>query len=311
MIAGREFSFLAYSSSALREHAVWAVTPFEHPVFGTVTAATIRAGLGDFDKTIRYPARLGARMSQAFSATDASITIPAEEIIEIPDIRNNEQVLFTDGSGSISRGTANAISAALESRHAGGRGQRSNFVHSAFQIRLGGSKGMLSVDYKMHDSTVRIRPSMNKFIADHSFNIEVAKTFEKPGPMYLNRPLIMILETLGVPIESFEIRQKEVIAHVHQSVRSTEASAQLLESYGLGAAFRLPSVLFKLSKLGLEQLPDNPFLKRGLDCVVNDILRSLKHKARIPIPGSWTLVGVPDIHKYLKEGEIFGEQMFI
>ena len=34
-LGGRPFEFLAYSSSALREHVVWFVQPFMHPQFGT------------------------------------------------------------------------------------------------------------------------------------------------------------------------------------------------------------------------------------------------------------------------------------
>jgi hypothetical protein len=46
-------------------------------------------------------------------------------------------------------------------------------------------------------------------------------------------------------------------------------------------------------------------LKESLDLAVQHVLRELKHRARIPVPGSWTLVGIADIHDFLKEGEIF------
>lgn len=50
-----------------------------------------------------------------------------------------------------------------------------------------------------------IRPSMMKFTAASSTTIEIAKAFDKPGPYYLNRPLIMLLEGLGVPYEVFKV----------------------------------------------------------------------------------------------------------
>jgi RNA-dependent RNA polymerase len=181
---------------------VWFVKPFEHPTQGWVTAESIRRGLGNFDKVIRCPARFGARMSQAFSATDQSITVTAEEIHPVDDIRNDARVNFTDGVGTISRQVADDITAALEK---GRRGRRKRYVglsHSAFQVRLGGIKGMLSVDYTMssHDSTICVRPSMIKFDAPNSLDIEIAGTFENPKPMYLNRPLIMILEVRSMSI---------------------------------------------------------------------------------------------------------------
>ena len=203
-IAGRMFSFLAYSNSALKEHAVWFVKPFQHPTQGLVTAESIRKGLGNFDKVIRCPARFGARMSQAFSATDKSITITAEEIHPIDDIRNDAGVNFTDGVGTISRGVADDIVAALESSRQRKRRRNMGVSHSAFQVRLGGIKGMLSVDYRMSedDATICVRPSMIKFDAPHSLDVEIAGTFERPKPMYLNRPLIMILEVSSILIDN-------------------------------------------------------------------------------------------------------------
>jgi RNA-dependent RNA polymerase len=101
------FSFLAYSNSALREHAVWFVAPFHDENGSLITADVIRSRLGNFDKVIRYPAKYGARMSQAFTSTSVSISIAAEEVIELPDIEkitNNRRVIFTDGIGTCSRG---------------------------------------------------------------------------------------------------------------------------------------------------------------------------------------------------------------
>lgn len=51
-LAGRYFQFLAYSSSALRQHAVWFVHPFEHHEKGPVDAYIIRDRLGDFSEAI-------------------------------------------------------------------------------------------------------------------------------------------------------------------------------------------------------------------------------------------------------------------
>lgn len=62
-LAGRHFDFLGYSSSALREHAVWYVSPFKHPTKGLVTAQNIRDSLGDFSKVIKSPSKYGARMA--------------------------------------------------------------------------------------------------------------------------------------------------------------------------------------------------------------------------------------------------------
>jgi len=62
-LAGRQFDFLGYSSSALREHAVWYVNAFHHPEKGLVTAENIRDSLGDFSGVITSPSKYGARMA--------------------------------------------------------------------------------------------------------------------------------------------------------------------------------------------------------------------------------------------------------
>jgi RNA-dependent RNA polymerase len=62
-LCGREYSFLGYSNSSLKEHSVWFVSPFRNNKGSTVTAQTIRDGLGTFTKEQYFPARLAARMA--------------------------------------------------------------------------------------------------------------------------------------------------------------------------------------------------------------------------------------------------------
>ena len=56
---------------------------------------------------------------------------------------------------------------------------------SAFQCRIGGSKGMLYVDPTLTGRVVRLRPSMIKFASDHR-HIEVAN-FPRVSTLWLNR----------------------------------------------------------------------------------------------------------------------------
>lgn len=75
-LAGRHFEFLAYSSSALKQHAVWFLHSFEHRTRGYINANYIRARLGRFSgaiddvddaedkkKKLRYqPAKCGSHL---------------------------------------------------------------------------------------------------------------------------------------------------------------------------------------------------------------------------------------------------------
>ncbi|KAF7791939.1 hypothetical protein EIP86_002965 [Pleurotus ostreatoroseus] len=303
-VAGRHFDFLAYSQSALREHAVWFVKEFRDLDGNLVNARSIIAGIGTFDsELLRCPARYGARISQAFTATDSSVTIEPEEIFIQDDIKDpTGRWDFTDGVGTITAELARDIWKVLRSRRRGSG--RSQDYPRAFQIRLNGSKGMLSVDHRLTGRVITLRPSMIKFEAQNN-NLEIARAFHKPGPFYLNRPFIMILESLGVPYEVFEDLQRSAVQQAQQSTRSLESSARLLEVYGLGASYRLTSVMLSLHKLGLRPLTGNNFWERMMAFAIHHVLRELKHHARIPVPNAWNLVGVADIHGYLEEGEVF------
>lgn len=186
-------------------------------------------------------------------------------------------------------------------------------IPRAYQIRLGGAKGMLSVDYRLEPEgrVVCLRPSMTKFDS-LSTHIEIAQSFDKPSPMYLNRPLIMLLEGLGVNAGVFLRLQRDAVANTKAAVEEIGSAAGMLEGCGLGSSFRLPSVFLSLKKLGCNFKgvdPDNliadEFTSRLLTFAVNHALRELKHHARIPVPRSWTLVGIADVHSFLKEGQIF------
>lgn len=307
-IAGRHFEFLAYSQSALKEHAVWFVKNFTDASGACVDAPGIIRTLGNFhvnyDPQLIYcPARWAARVSQAFTATDASVSVEAEEIIILDDIEDSDRRFFTDGVGTISAELAKAIWKELCARRH--RNRRRSAYPRAFQIRFGGSKGMLSVDYTLEGRIICLRRSMIKFEAPHSMVVEVARAFDRPGKYYLNRPLIMLLEGLGVPYEVFQKLQDDAVQHVEESRGSLETAARLLETHGLGSSFRLTSVMLALHKLGVEPFMQDVFWRQMMDFAVNHVLRELKHHARIPVPDGWTLVGVADVHGFLEEGQIF------
>lgn len=162
---------------------------------------------------------------------------------------------------------------------------------------------MVSVDYRQRGRELVLRPSMIKFEAPGWSEIEIARAFDRPSPFYLNRPLIMVLEALGVDYQVFKDYQDAAVWEAQNSRQDFERAGQLLESFGLGASFRLPSIMFHLHKLGVPMQKD-PFYKHLMDFAINHVLRELKHHARIPINGH-TLVGVADVHGWLAPNEVF------
>lgn len=116
-VGGRHFEFLLCSNSSLREHAVWFFEPF-----GGNTAESIRASIGCFTEPrpelVYQPAKLLARMGQALSATDPTVTLEPHEVEEhVEDIERKEEggnkSTFTDGLGDMSQQLADEIWRAL------------------------------------------------------------------------------------------------------------------------------------------------------------------------------------------------------
>jgi RNA-dependent RNA polymerase len=167
-----------------------------------------------------------------------------------------------------------------------------------------GSKGMVSVDHQLKGRVVCLRPSMIKFEAPESRAIEIARAFDRPGRYFLNRPLIMLMEGLGVSFDVFKKYQDQAVEFVQSSGESLVRAATVLEGHGLGTSYRLPSVMQNLAKLGVQNLCQ-PVYNNMLKYAVHHIMRELKNHARIPVPGAVTLVGVADVHKLLQPNEVF------
>ncbi|KAL5640970.1 hypothetical protein ACGC1H_001445 [Rhizoctonia solani] len=305
-IAGRHFEYLGYSTSSLKSHTVWFVHPFEDPELGPQSASTIINAIGDFSRDIQCPARMGARIGQAFSSTDLSVTVPAEEVITMDDIERNGSC-FTDGVGTISPEFAEQMWKALVKL----RGKRSYFIPASYQVRLGGYKGMLAIDYRLQGSVVCVRKSMGKFFS-RSLDVEVSRAFDRPGPCFLNRPLIMLLDTGNqVPVQAFIDLQRKAVKETKAALLTLQSAARTLETYGLGDSFKVPSLLSRLHKLEVEHRHiESLGLRTVLKDAETDILRDLKHHARIPIPGSWKLVGIADEFDYLEPRQIYGQCSF-
>jgi RNA-dependent RNA polymerase len=97
---------------------------------------------------------------------------------------------FTDGCGNVSTELLKAMNDVI-----------GVYRCSAFQVRLGGAKGVLMHKPELPGRLVELRPSQVKFVANEYF-LEVVRgaTFTQG---YLNRQIILLLSCLGVPDEVF------------------------------------------------------------------------------------------------------------
>ncbi|KAH8995448.1 RdRP-domain-containing protein [Lactarius akahatsu] len=251
-VAGRKFEFLAYSTSSLREHAVWFVSPFRDPVEGYVNARTIRASLGDFSDLLRTPSKWAARIAQAFTATDPSVKIRRGQWEEQDDLGPH-----TDGDESSAY-----------------QFEDKRVRPSAYQFRFLGYKGVVVVDSRLKGIKMRLRKSQRKFpvpnVSEAEF--EIARSFDYPNSVHLNRfvvfvsyahtlslgvvrffrPAVMALEDLGVKKKAFVDLQEDAKARIYLAKDSLKIFAGLLRSQTLGLKFHLPFILEQLMNLGLD-----------------------------------------------------------
>ena len=326
-LAGRTYEFLGYSMSGLKHHSVWFVTPFAFEG-RDMDAAGIRGSLvrysaigsgshlsdvrqGDFTRIMYEPARLAARWSQAFSGTDPTIVLDPNEIGQIPDRESANGSVFTDGCGTISNELARIAWSTLRSQKGHITGSKS--VPSCFQIRLGGAKGVVVVDPTLTGRSIFLRPSQTKFDARDVRTLDIQSCSSRPRPMFLNRPMIVIMEYLGVKNEVFTNLQDMAVHDIRSGSNSFLEASKLFGQHGLGASFRLPSLMTNIkTQLGLDiksySAPDglhHHLINETIRCACAQALREIKHRAHIPVEGSVTLLGVSDEWGCLREGEIY------
>lgn len=300
------YEFLSYSQSALKDYTVWFVSPFKRGNV-VVNSEYIRSGIGTRwpPELLRCPARYAARLSQAFTATDRGLIVEEDQIELIPDIERNGYC-FTDGNGLISPEMAKAIYAGIKGRHP----TEISRTPSVFQLRLQGAKGIITIDPRLDGLALQLRPSMVKFNSKHS-EVEIARSFERPVRFFLNKPLTMILGGLGVAHPVFLKLQRIAVREAEESTKSFKKAAGLFETHGLGTPFSLAAIFHNLRKIGVpfEKGPEkfiDRFMDRCLQYAVHHVLREMKTRGRIPVPGCWKLVGTVDVYNELAPDEIFG-----
>ncbi|CAE7097912.1 unnamed protein product [Rhizoctonia solani] len=309
-VCDRKYELLGYSQSGFRENACFFIAPFEWKD-EIINGEYIRRTLGNFDKVIDCPARYGARMSQAFSSTSQSVILRESEIRHILELKNWRDEMFSDGCGTISRELAkdvwdkmlNHLPASRQGYH-----HENELPPPSFQIRIGGSKGMVRLDPKLEGRVLCLRPSMTKFDAEHDLSLEIARAFVTYSPCFLNRPLIVLLWSGGVEDKVFVDLMKDALAETTSGMSTLNGAARQLIANRLGAPFHLASTFHRLSRLELELDQEHvrtSGLHKLLNATFHHIKRDLKHKARIKVPDSYTLVGVCDEDDYLRPRQIY------
>ncbi|KAI4110623.1 MAG: hypothetical protein LQ339_001199 [Xanthoria mediterranea] len=280
-VGERHYEFLACGNSQFRENGAYFYAPLPH-----LEAQHIRNWMGHFDE-IPYVAQHAARLGQCFSTTRAIIGTRTT-IREIEDEERKGHV-FTDGVGMISPFLAQLIT------HELGIVRASSEPPSIFQFRMGGCKGILAVSPSSKLQEITIRRSQYKFAARHE-GLEIIKCSQFSASN-LNRQIIVVLSTLGVPDKIFVEKQKAQLANLTLAMTNELKALTMLQK-----DIDPNQMTLALAGMILDgfQRCQEPFMMSVLRLWRAWSIKSLKEKARITIEKGAFLLGCVDETATLK-----------
>ncbi|CAL1408356.1 unnamed protein product [Linum trigynum] len=287
LIGGKKFEFLAFSASQLRENSCWMFASR----YG-LTADDIRKWMGDF-RQIRNVAKYAARLGQSFSSSTETLSVSAEEVEIIPDIEvksGETKYIFSDGIGKISAQFAKRVAAKCSSCNGS--------VPLAFQIRYGGYKGVVAVD-PTSTKKLSLRKSMFKYVSEN-IKLDVL-AYSKYQPCFMNRQVITLLSTLGIPDHIFEKKQKEAVDQLDAILTDPSAALEALDLMPLGET---TNVLKEMLLCGYNP-DDEPFLSMMLQTFRASKLLDLRTKTRVFLPKARSMMGCLDESRTLEYGQVF------
>ncbi|GMH41422.1 hypothetical protein BSKO_09332 [Bryopsis sp. KO-2023] len=281
-IADTHYDYLASSNSQMRSHSCWFVE--ENGLAKDGTADIIRRSMGELG-AIRNVATYVSRMGQGFSTSFR--TIDAEDVVVLDDVEQGEYV-FSDGIGKIPVQIAEEISAAIHLP----------FPPSAFQIRLGGCKGVVAIDPSCQPGKVFVRQSMKKYESDHNY-VEVLER-SRPSPLHLNQQIIMLLNNIGVSDDVFlDLMRFQINLLSSMFINESDAKANIKSI--------CPFIHWDSFEKARIQITTERFLRSVMMARYKSSMRDLVEKSKVPIhpDEARVLLGVMDETGILQYGQVF------
>lgn len=219
----------------------------------------------------------------AFAASFQTVPLDHERYLKTvaPDVEIGT-VNFSDGIGRASRNLFQKITKIMDLPQA----------TSAFQIRVGGIKGVVSV-YDQ-DEDVMFRKSMKKFESEHNM-LEVLN-YSRPIPLCLNRHIILLLSSFGVPDEFFLEMQHDMLMSNIDTLIDEESSLSFVANH---------SKIFDWRLFSSNHLVREPFFRQMIFSNVINLIADITNHSHIPVSGGRVLMGVLDETQTLKYGEIY------
>ncbi|KAF4472950.1 RNA-dependent RNA polymerase [Fusarium albosuccineum] len=306
-----EFEFLGYSMSGLKKRkAVWF---FQRQ--NDLDATAIRARIGDWDikrnpGLANHTSKWGARISLAFTESRRVLSLSQDDWDIRDDVGDDPDFPNTDGCGLISPELCDTINRALAPF---------NFASSrAFQIRFGGVKGVVYAGARSlleHEGVplaLLMRKSQLKLrVPDPSrLDLRIVSTAGDGRQSLFLASALKAFEDSGANTEEIErIYEEAYTSLTTSSSNGVDLLQQIhtipysLKEDGMKGRLNFLKLAIRLKKHGIHP-SDYPHT------FLADYLTRLAAKARekdlfkIPIPGSFSLLGLTDDYKVLKPKEL-------
>ncbi|KAK0187676.1 RdRP-domain-containing protein [Armillaria mellea] len=296
---GKKYIFFGYTESQLKENRVLFFLEGED-----WTVHSLKAVLGDLNSVYRVNGygKYAARLGLSFSSTVPALEVTLEDRYLLDDLTADDGSDCSDGCGMIRDSFANQVCSTI--------GVSEDTC--VFQIRLGGIKGLF-VRYRddvfdricgRSGAKVAYRRSMFKY-EDGPLILEIQNVNRPPRSARLNIQFIVLLMTLGIPLEVFEFLLRKQLDDLEQIMVNRQKAIDYvdgeLDSEGTNlmrsvTVYEMLLAGFDLSEGHLACLLKR-FQKRSLD--------SLRTKLQIRVKDSAYLYGVVDELDILEEGQVY------
>ena len=295
-IGNNEFHYVIESSSQKKKNSFWAVN------CTSAERNQIINSLGNFSSE-KNILKNGARRGQMLSYSKYVITLNPNNIKLIPDINRNGYV-FTDGIGQVSFNLVKYINNVLKENS------------SVFQIRIGGVKGVVAYNplLNKNENVLCIRNSMKKFESDDC-NLNIIKCAKYKGNAFLNRQIILLLVSLGVPPHIFVDMMNEKLQQynlLYTNLQQAIADNQDIITELMNNTFYFsPLIKYyfhnkqRKPKTDSYDINNEPLIKCICHFFVSKRLKELKHKCKLQDNSSALLMGVIDESETLEADEIY------
>jgi RNA dependent RNA polymerase len=163
---------------------------------------------------------------------------------------------------------------------------------------------MVSLDPFLADTMICTRPSMMKFTARGTMDVEICGIADRKIPLYLNRPLIKVLEDLGINPHVLINLQKRMMIELEHMLNDPIKASLLLSREKIADVCGIPDLITLLYDIDVDAQYDE-FIRSVVEFAALCQLREVKYRGRIRVPGGIKLYGVMDETAFLKEGQIY------